>query len=324
MNYPIDPSPRKPLYVPTWWEKRFPWLLDNLALLDLDPHWARLAPLLRPCYWLTEVVVGPLAALLEWVAPRIAALWERIASATWRVVAALPMPGVAKDLLWLRSVEPYYPLEHDAHAVLKRQYKTVRRWSYVAAFVIHVCVITFWPAAEAQSFSSVSEALVAIEIPPEIQIPPPPPDIPRPAMPVMAPANIEDITIAPTTFERNPVAMLPPPPPQQVVEHAEDGPTFTPFTVAPSILNREELVRLLDTEYPPLLRKAGVGGVVSVMFHIDEEGHVVDARLAATSGHVTLDQAALRVAEHYRFSPALNRDRYTAVWVRFPITFTVR
>ena len=34
-----------------------------------------------------------------------------------------------------------------------------------------------------------------------------------------------------------------------------------------------------------------------------------------------MDDAALRVARVYRFSPALNRDERVAVWVTFPITF---
>ena len=324
MSYPIEPRPPKPLYVPTWWEKRFPWLLGYLALLDLDPLWARLAPLLRPVHLLTAVIVGPPAALLDWLAPRIAALRQRIASATWRVASALPMPGVVKDLLWLRPVEPFRPIEHDAQAVVKRQYKTVRRWSYIAAFTIHACVIIFWPAAEADAFSSTGESLELVSIPPEILIPPPPPDIPRPAVPMIGPANIdEDVTIALTTFEENPVVTLPPPP-ERVALVESDEPTFTPFTVAPSILNVPELIRLLRAEYPPLLRNAGVGGVVLVEFFVDEEGTVREKRVAKTSGHASLDQAALRVAEHLLFSPALYRDHTVATWVRFPIDFTVR
>ena len=31
----------------------------------------------------------------------------------------------------------------DAQAVVKRQYKTVRWWSYIAAFTIHACVFIF-------------------------------------------------------------------------------------------------------------------------------------------------------------------------------------
>jgi len=120
MSYPIEPRPRKPLYVPTWWEKRFPWLLDYLVLLDPDPLWARLAPLLAPVHWLIAVLVGPPAALLDWLALRIAALSNIISSASWRVLSAMPMPGLAMDLLWLRPVEPFRPIEHDAQAVVKR------------------------------------------------------------------------------------------------------------------------------------------------------------------------------------------------------------
>lgn len=324
MSYPIEPRPPKPLYVPTWWEKRFPWLLDYLVLLDPDPLWARLAPLLAPVHWLIAVLVGPPAALLDWLALRIAALSNVISSASWRVLSAMPMPGLAMDLLWLRPVEPFRPIEHDAQAVVKRQYKTVRRWSYIAAFTIHACVIIFWPAAEAQAFSSTSEPIGLIEIPPEIVIPPAPPDIPRPAVPVVGPANIdEDVTIALTTFADNPVITLPPPPEPAVVEES-DEPAFTSFTVAPSILNRQEIGRLLIADYPPLLKDAGVGGQVIVWFRISEEGLVEETRIARTSGHASLDQSALRVAERFRFSPALQRDQKIAVWVQLPINFTVR
>jgi len=102
------------------------------------------------------------------------------------------------------------------------------------------------------------------------------------------------------------------------------GPTFTPYSVAPSILNRDEVVRAMVESYPALLRDAGVGGTVRVYFFIDEKGVVRDTRIDVSSGHPALDDAALRVAGVYRFSPAINRDRPTPVWVSFPITFQVR
>ncbi len=108
------------------------------------------------------------------------------------------------------------------------------------------------------------------------------------------------------------------------VEGVEAGPTFTPFTVAPSISNRDEVVRAMEREYPPLLRDAGIGGSVKVYFFIDENGRVQDTRIDQSSGHQALDEAALKVASVYRFSPALNRDQKVPVWVSFPITFQVR
>ena len=196
--------------------------------------------------------------------------------------------------------------------------------SMIAATLIHFGAFAFWPELTAEDFSVTSEELEAIELPPEIEIPPPPQAISRPATPVIAEAAIEeDITIAPTTFEDNPVEDLPPPP-EESGGDLSAAPTFTPFTVAPEIQNRNEVIRAMEREYPPLLRDAGIGGTVRVYFFIDETGRVQDFRIDQSSGHQALDQAALNVAEVYQFSPALNRDQRVPVWVSFPITFQVR
>lgn len=104
-------------------------------------------------------------------------------------------------------------------------------------------------------------------------------------------------------------------------------PTFTPFTIAPSILNRDEVVRQMVAEYPPLLRDAGVGGTVRVYFFINEDGLVEQVRIDQSSGHPALDEAAMNVAGAYRFSAAMNGpegdEDPVPVWVSFPITFQV-
>jgi len=207
---------------------------------------------------------------------------------------------------------------------LKRSFSSWFWGSMILATVIHFATFAFWPELTAEDVSFQMEDLETIELPPEIEIPPPPQAIARPATPVIAEANIdEDITIAPTTFEENPVEDLPPPPEEEATDLAA-APTFTPFTVAPSILNRSEVVRAMEREYPPLLRDAGIGGTVRVYFFIDENGVVQDTRIDQSSGHQALDEAALKVADIYRFSPALNRDKKVPVWVSFPITFQVR
>lgn len=58
----------------------------------------------------------------------------------------------------------------------------------------------------------------------------------------------------------------------------EDGPTFTPFTAAPSITNRQEVIDAMMAEYPPLLREAGIGGTVRVYFFINAAGKVEETR----------------------------------------------
>ncbi|MEZ4423204.1 MAG: energy transducer TonB [Gemmatimonadota bacterium] len=196
--------------------------------------------------------------------------------------------------------------------------------SIVAATAIHFAVFQFWPEMTAADVSVATEELEAIELPPEIEIPPPPQAIARPATPVIADTPIEeDITIAPTTFDDNPVEDLPPPP-EATETDVSAAPTFTPFTVRPDLKNRSDVQRALTREYPPLLRDAGIGGTVNVWFFIDENGRVLRTQVQQSSGHKALDDAALKVASIMEFTPALNRDKRVQVWVAFPITFQIQ
>ncbi len=197
--------------------------------------------------------------------------------------------------------------------------------SMIVATVTHFAVFQFWRPMSYEDFSYSSDELTAIELPPEIEIPPPPEAIARPATPVIATADIdEDITIAPTTFEDNPVEDLPPPPEEVTTTDISAPGSFTPFTVKPDIRNRDELARALEREYPPLLQDAGIGGTVDVWFFIDEQGAVVRTTIDKGSGHKALDDAALKVADIIQFTPALNRDKRVPVWISLAIKFEIR
>ena len=108
---------------------------------------------------------------------------------------------------------------------------------------------------------------------------------------------------------------------QVTLEQVQEGPTFTPMTVRPNLKNPDEVLRVLQAEYPPLLKDAGIGGSVGVWFLIDRTGEVRRTQLQESSGHRALDQAALKVAETLEFTPAYNRDEPVPVWVAIPITF---
>ena len=102
-------------------------------------------------------------------------------------------------------------LEETANDRLKKTFDSWFWGSMILATLIHFGAFVFTPEMTAEDFSFTSEELEAIVMPPEIDIPPPPQAISRPATPVIATADIdEDITIAPTTFETNPVDDLPP------------------------------------------------------------------------------------------------------------------
>jgi protein TonB len=198
--------------------------------------------------------------------------------------------------------------------------------SMILATGAHFALLNLWPELTAQDFSFDAEELYVIELPPEIDFPPPPEAISRPAVPITATVDIdENVTISPTTFEQNPVDRLPPPPDSVISRGLPEGPgVFAPYTVRPGIKNRSEIQRVLEKEYPPLLRDAGIGGTVEVWFQIDEEGSVERTMVKVSSGHAALDAAALEVAEVIEFTPALNRDKRVAVWISLPITFTTR
>ena len=195
----------------------------------------------------------------------------------------------------------------------------------ITATVLHFMLFQFWPTLTAENLSFTAEELKLIELPPEIEIPPPPEAISRPATPVMAAADIDDdITIAPTTFAVNPVDVLPPPPTDEGEEDLSAAPVFTPMTVQPEIRNRREVEAALMREYPSILRSSGIAGQVIVWFFISKEGSVLDRRIFESSGFAQLDEAALKVADVFQFTPALNRDKIVPVWIRFPITFEVQ
>lgn len=200
-------------------------------------------------------------------------------------------------------------------------------WFWIAliiATVLHAGMFAASPDFGTEDVSFGAEELESVDIPDEIDIPPPPEAVSRPATPVIAEASMEeDLTIAPTTFEDNPVDDLPPPPGDDDEELSE-APTFTPMTVRPQLTNNREVQEALQRHYPPLLRDAGIGGKVNVWFFIDEEGRVQNTQINTTSGYDAFDQAALRVADMMEFTPAYNRDQRVPVWVSFDITFEVQ
>lgn len=193
----------------------------------------------------------------------------------------------------------------------------------VLATVLHFGLFMFFPELTASDVSFAVEELETIELPPEVEVPPPPEQIARPAVPVVAETELEeDITIAPTTFEENPVDKLPPPPSEEA--RLGDQPVFTPYTVKPELKNRAEAQRLVERYYPKLLKDAGIGGQVLVWVFIDTNGVVKNAQVQKSSGNASLDDAALKAAQEFTFTPALNRDKQVPVWIAIPITFSVK
>jgi TonB family protein len=216
----------------------------------------------------------------------------------------------------------------DATIVANERFKSAfGSWlwgSMIVATVLHFALFSLFPGMTAADISFAASEIEAIDLPPEITIPPPPERLARPATPVVSDVPIsEDITMAETTFEKNPVSELPPPREPTRSEDVAAQPAFTPYTVSPKLLNRREVQDALVRNYPQTMREAGIGGRAILWFFIDDTGMVQDTRVYQSSGFEDLDQAATSVADVMRFTPAQNMDKFVPVWIQIPITFSI-
>ena len=101
-------------------------------------------------------------------------------------------------------------------------------------------------------------------------------------------------------------------------------PEAGPREVPPRPTNTGFFERLMEREYPPELRRAGIGGKVTVWLKLDTEGRVQEASVKDGSGYTQLDAIAVRIARQLRFTPALYDGKPVSVTIAIPVTFSAR
>ena len=212
-----------------------------------------------------------------------------------------------------------------AYERFKRHFTDWIAIGVILSVAAHYALFTLFPTLRAADVSYGGREITAVALPPVVNVPPPPQQVARPATPRIGTADIaEDVTITPTTFEANPTQNLAPPPRPARASPRDDLPRFIPYDTPPKLLNPEEIRALLQRDYPAALREARVEGKVIIWAYVDIEGRVGTARVQQSSGFAAMDRAALDVAREMRFSPALNRDKKTPVWVQQSIVFQTR
>lgn len=190
----------------------------------------------------------------------------------------------------------------------------------------HFGAFTLMPGVRVGTLDVTRREIEAVDLPPEIRVPPPPEAIARPATPRISasPDVSEDVTIAPTTFDHNPVSSLGPPPAARPDSAESERLQFVPYEVAPKLKNGAAVRAMLERLYPGDLRRAGIEGRVVVWIHLDRAGHPDRVRIQDGSGYTKLDEVASEVAMAMEFTPALNRDRPVAVWVAQAVQFSIQ
>ncbi|HOD67618.1 MAG TPA: TonB family protein [candidate division Zixibacteria bacterium] len=90
---------------------------------------------------------------------------------------------------------------------------------------------------------------------------------------------------------------------------------FVPVEVQPEVISE------VKPDYPPLARQAGITGDVYVKALVDEQGNVMKAILAKSSGTQSLDDAALEAAHKRKYRPGIQNNRPIKVWVTYKVEF---
>ncbi|MFH0778578.1 MAG: energy transducer TonB [Candidatus Eisenbacteria bacterium] len=199
-----------------------------------------------------------------------------------------------------------------ANSLFKQKYNKYLEFSILGAIVIHAAVFYFAPPYVPSPYQLTERKLEVIDLPPNIEVPPPPEDIERPQLPQEAEIS-DDVdteeTIAPTEFD--------PFEPPVIPSQPEAPNVFVAFDTYP------EVIRRVSPEYPDLAKEAEAEGSVQVEVIIDETGRVVDARVKASDTIQALNQAALEAARKFLFKPAKQRDVPVKCRIVIPFRFTL-
>jgi protein TonB len=205
---------------------------------------------------------------------------------------------------------PMQTLHTTANTAFKGRYNRYLRNSVLWAVFIHINVFVFSPEFTFKPYRLKEETFEVVDVPDNIEIPPPPKEIAPPQVPVEA-ADDEatDEEIAPTTFDSF-EDMPPPPPPSSGGQSA-----FLAFDEAPVLLE------YFPPEYPPLAREAGIEGTVAVRVLVSEEGKVIAADVLSSDVTPAMEKAALDAARQCIFRPAKQRTVPVKAHVMIPFQF---
>jgi TonB family protein len=153
------------------------------------------------------------------------------------------------------------------------------------------------------------------ERPPEPETPPAP-TFTLPLIPPISESLIVRGTYVPPATVGAPVVRLP-----STASAAPAGPTSNQRLQLPTVTNANRVQQALERAYPIGLREVGIGGRVELAFYLNERGTVERYEVRQTSGNAALDQAALRVAPEFEFTPAQRGNTRVAGWFSRGITF---
>ena len=98
-------------------------------------------------------------------------------------------------------------------------------------------------------------------------------------------------------------------------------PQYVYHTTRPELANRWQVRKTLEDKYPATLKDEGIGGTTVVYLFVNTDGTVSDAIVKTSSGHPSLDWAAVQAAKSVRFLPASNEGVPVGIWIEMEMPF---
>lgn len=206
-----------------------------------------------------------------------------------------------------------------------------RSWTWIGisiATVIHFLLLAFVPIAQRLETTPQVQAIKpirAVRLLPRIEVPPPPERVAPlapPILPTLPPIDdgfeVKRVVLTDELLKSSPILE---PPISVETDEMAGFQYFVPSMVKPQLVNRDEVRRNLEREYPRYLQNAGIGGALMIQFWIDEDGLVHKYEIKRSSGRKELDEAAERVVPTMKFRPAYKLGRPVKIIVALPVRF---
>ncbi|MGD0189905.1 MAG: energy transducer TonB [Rhizomicrobium sp.] len=212
--------------------------------------------------------------------------------------------------------------EHDLRPFAGGAQATPQRAFAIALVaLIHVGAIYALATGLAQNlYKKAAQEFKAEVIPPKQEVvkppPPPPPELQKPPPPFVPPP---DIVIANEPAPTNTITVTKTPPP----------PTPPKVTPSPAISQPALIAggagKCQSTYYPPIAIRLNQTGTTTVAVHIGADGSVESADIIESSGHDSLDQAAVKcISGSWRYKPAIQNGQPVATTMKYAIKWQLQ
>ncbi len=130
------------------------------------------------------------------------------------------------------------------------------------------------------------------------------------------PLPVVSLPVAPSPFQ---AAYEVPPVPSDA--SVMETPQYVYHTTYPMLANRWHVKHALEDKYPATLKDEGIGGTTVLYLFVNTDGTVSGAIVKTSSGHPSLDWAAVQAAKSARFLPASDEGIPVGIWIEMEMPF---